>query len=115
MRPAHTNKTMITTYPTLRTTRNRMTRHRMLSLIQVVGNCLQNLGMNLRVDESGNYHLLNAWLFIDTIQKADADLANSLYAGALGIPAFDDSPVIGESSRSWSHSTRRKKTGLRQT
>ncbi|GAB5493995.1 MAG: hypothetical protein Phog2KO_42100 [Phototrophicaceae bacterium] len=106
---------MITTYPTFRTTGNRITRHRMLSLIQVVSNCLQSLGMNLRVDESGNYHLLNGWLFIDATKQADADLANSLYAGAIGAPAFDDSPVIGERSRSWSHSIRRKKIGLRQT
>lgn len=106
---------MITTYPTFRTAVNRIVRHRMLSLIQFANNCLQTLGMNLRVDETGHYQLLNGWLFFDATKQADADLADSLYAGAIGIPAFqDDSPVIGERSRSWSHSIRRK-TGLRQT
>lgn len=111
MRLAHTNEPMITLYPTCRTADNRNLRSEMLSLTQVAGHCLQKLGMILRVDGTGSLRLLNGWLFNDdTTQVVD----DSPYAGAMGIAAFKDNPVIGEGSRSWSHSIRRRK-GLIQT
>ncbi len=83
----------------------------MLSLTQDASHFLQNLGMILRVDGMGRLRLLNGWLFNDDTLQVDND---SPYTGALGIAAFKANPVIGESSRSWSLSIRRRK-GLTQT
>jgi hypothetical protein len=111
MRRAHTNKPMITNYPTCRTAKIRTLRHHTLSTLGA-SNHLQNLGMILRVDMLGSLRLLNNWLIGNDDSKAVA-VDDSPYTGGLGIAAFGNRQVIGEPSRSWSQSFRRKRVVIR--
>jgi hypothetical protein len=113
MRQAHTNKPMITNYPTCRTAKIRTLRHHTLSTLGA-SNHLLSLGMILRVDMLGSLRLLNNWLFGNDESKALV-VDDSPYAGGFGIAAlvFDNGQAIGERSRSWSQRFRRKKGVLR--
>lgn len=103
---------MITTYLTCRTAEPRNLRHLTLST-PGAGKTLRNHGMLLRVDMPGNRTLLNNWLI--NLDEKPVVVDDSPYAGASGIAAFafDDSQVIGEPGRSWSHSSRRRRGVIR--